>query len=91
MRLSEDRVSHLARIVVDRIWNDDLVEYSNEEQALRSAKKGLQEHADMMVEIDNQARAKVASLKRGVMEGSPEWDILYSKYFEEEIKRRGQS
>lgn len=91
MRLSEDRVSHLARLVVDQIWDDDLVEYTSEEQALRSAKKGLQQHVDLMAEIDNHARAKVASLKRGVMEGSPEWDVLYQKYFEEEIKRRGQS
>lgn len=91
MKLSEERISHLARIAVDQIWDDDLVEYTNEEQALRSAKKGLQKHVDVMDEIDNQARAKVASLKRGVMEGSPEWEVLYHKYFEEEMKRRGQS
>ncbi len=91
MKLSEDRVSHLARIVVDQIWDDDLVDYTDEEQALRAAKKGLQEHVNLMAEIDNHARAKVASLKRGVMEGSSEWDVLYQKYFEEEIKRRGQS
>jgi hypothetical protein len=90
MRLSEDRVGHLARLSVDQIWQDDLVDYTNEEQALRSAKKGLQEHVELMAEIDNHARAKVASLKRGVMEGSPEWDVMYSKYFEEEMKRRGQ-
>lgn len=91
MKISEERISHLARLVVDQIWDDDLVEYTSEEQALRSAKKGLQEHVNVMDEIDNQARAKVASLKRGVMEGSPEWDVLYHKYFEEEMKRRGQS
>lgn len=90
MILSEDRLSHLARLVVDQIWDDDLVDYSDEESALRSAKKGLQVYVDLMVEIDKNTRAKVASLKRGVMEGSPEWDIMYSKYFEEEIKRRGQ-
>lgn len=89
--MSEDRVSHLSRLVVDQIWKDDLVDYSSEEQALRSAKKGLQEHVDMMSEIDNLARAKVASLKRGVAEGSSEWEVLYQKYFEEEMKRHGQS
>jgi len=89
--LSEDRVSHLARLVVDQIWQDDLVEYTSEEQALRSAKRGLQVHVDLMTEIDKLASAKVASLKRGVTEGSPEWDVLYQKYFEEEMKRRGQS
>lgn len=83
-------MSHLARLVVDQIWDDDLVEYTDEDLALRSAKKGLHEYVTLMEEIDKQARAKVASLKRGVMEGSPEWDVLYQKYSEEEMKRRGQ-
>ena len=42
-------------------------------------------------EVDQAAKTKVASLKRGVTEGSPEWDILYGKYFEEEMQRRGHS
>lgn len=91
MRLSEERVSHLARLVVDKIYDDDVVDYVDEEAALRSAKKGLQAHVTLMEEIDKAAIQKIASLKRGVVEGSPEWDVMYSKYVEEELKRRGQS
>lgn len=91
MRLSEERVSHLARLVVDKIYDDDIVDYVDDEAALRSAKKGLQAHVTLMEEIDKASQAKIASLKRGVVEGSPEWDVLYSKYVEEELKRRGQS
>ncbi len=87
--VSEDRVSHLARIVVDGIWNDDLVDYSDDDAALRAAKKGLNEFIKEIRDVDQAAQAKVASLKRGVAEGSPEWDILYAKYFEEEMQRRG--
>ena len=35
------------------------------------------------------AKKMVASLKRGVVEGSPEWDVMYRKYFEEELNKRG--
>ena len=87
--VSEDRVSHLARIVVDGIWNDDLVDYVDDDAALRAAKKGLNEFVKELADVDRAAQAKVASLKRGVAEGSPEWDILYAKYFEEEMQRRG--
>lgn len=87
--VSEDRVSHLARIVVDGIWNDDLVDYVDDDAALRAAKKGLNEFIKEIRDVDQAAQAKVASLKRGVAEGSPEWDILYAKYFEEEMQRRG--
>jgi hypothetical protein len=91
MKLSEERISHLARLVVDGIWNDDLVDYTDDDAALRAAKKGLSDFMDELDEVDETVKAKVASLKRGVMEGSPEWDILYGKYFEEEMQRRGHA
>lgn len=91
MRLSEERVSHLAHLVVDAIWDDDLVDYTDDELALRSGKKGLQDFMNELEDIDRKVQAKIASLKRGVMEGTPEWDVLYSKYFEEEMQRSGRA
>jgi hypothetical protein len=38
--------------------------------------------------IDSLVRQKIASLKRGVPVGGNEWDILYRKYYEEEVARR---
>lgn len=89
MILSEDRVSHLARVVVDGIWNDDLIDYVDDDLALRAGKRGLSLFVKEVEELDQVVNAKVASLKRGVVEGSPEWDVLYAKYMEEEMQRRG--
>lgn len=89
MILSEERVSHLARLVVDGIWNDDLVDYVDDDAALRAAKKGLNLFVKAVDDVDKKVQAKIASLKRGVAEGTPEWDILYGKYFEEEMQRHG--
>lgn len=90
MILSEDRQSHFARLIVDGIWNDDLVDYSDDDMALRAAKKGIAKFVAEGEEIDKKARDMVASLKRGVAEGTPEWDIMYSKYFEQEMNKRGK-
>lgn len=89
MILSEERQSHWAHLLTDSVWNDDLVDYTDEDQALRLAKKAIQEFVKDDSDIDTRARAKVASLKRGVIEGSPEWDIMYKKYYEEERKKNG--
>lgn len=89
MIISEDRQSHLARIATDKVWGDDIVDFSDDDEALRVAKKAVAEFVKEEAEIDEYARSKVASLKRGVMEGSTEWDILYKKYYEEEKNRRG--
>ncbi|MBX2987625.1 MAG: DUF507 family protein [Bdellovibrionaceae bacterium] len=90
MILSEDRQTHWAHLATDVVYNDDLVDFTDEDQALRAAKRAILEFIKEDQEIDAKARAKVTSLKRGVIEGSPEWDILYRKYYEEERGKRGQ-
>lgn len=89
MILSEDRQSHWAHLLTDSVWNDDLVDFNDDDQALRATKKAIAEFVKEDQDIDTAARNKVASLKRGVMEGSPEWDIMYKKYYEEERGKRG--
>ena len=39
--------------------------------------------------IDQSARQKIESQKRTILEGSQEWDILYRKYYNEEVKKLG--
>lgn len=90
MILSEDRQSHLAHIIIDGIWEDDLVDYSDDDLALRMAKKAIVGFVAEMGDLDKTVREKLKTLKRGLTEGSPEWDILYKKYMAEELNKRGK-
>jgi len=87
--LSEERQSHLAHKIIDGIWNDDLVDYPDEDLALRIAKRAIVAWVAEQGDIDQTVRAKIASLKRTLLEHTPEWDVMYSKYYEEEMKKRG--
>ncbi|MCB0349964.1 MAG: DUF507 family protein [Bdellovibrionales bacterium] len=87
--LSEDRQTHFAHMIVDGIWNDDLVEYTNEDMALKIAKRAIAKFVKDYSQIDSKVRGMIEKLKRNVPEGSPEWDVMYSKYFEEELSRHG--
>lgn len=89
MILSEDRQSHFAQVITDGLWKDDLVDYSDEDAAVRFAKKGVAKFVQEFEEIDQKVRQSVMNLKRNVTEGSTEWDVMYSKYFEQELSRRG--
>jgi hypothetical protein len=89
--ISENRASHLTHLVIDGIWNDDLVEYNNEEKAVTIAKRGMNKFVKEMEEIDKAVNATIVSLRRGVLEGTPEWEILYSKYYGQEMQKRGIS
>ncbi len=90
MKFSEDRISHLAHLIHDGLYNDMLVEYPDEDKTLRELKKMLNDYFRIEDEVDDVVRAKIASLKRGVFEGSREWDVLYKKYSEEEMSKRGR-
>ena len=88
MILSDERQNNFIRLVVDTIWNDDLVDYTDDDAAFRFAKKGMSEFLKEYQEIEVKTRQTISNLKRNVVEGSPDYDVLYSKYFEEELKKR---
>ncbi|PIT99145.1 MAG: DUF507 domain-containing protein [Bdellovibrionales bacterium CG10_big_fil_rev_8_21_14_0_10_45_34] len=87
--ISESRQSVLARLIVDSVWDDDLVDYSDEDGAFRAAKRVLAQFVDEDERIDETVRAKIRSLKRNVIEGSMEWETLFAKYYQEETNRHG--
>ena len=89
MILSEDRQTHLAHVATDKVWGDDIVDFSDDDIALRAARIAIVAFVKEDAEIDKRAREKVATLKRNVMEGTREWDILYKKYYEEERIKYG--
>ncbi len=88
MKLSEERISHLAHLVWDALYDEDLVDYPNDEEALKTIKKAMIDYLKTDDQIDDLARQKILSQKRGIQEGSREWDILYRKYYEEEANKK---
>ena len=52
-------------------------------------RKILEELLMQEARIDQAARQKIESQKRTILEGSQEWDILYRKYYNEEVKKLG--
>ncbi|MDO8644255.1 MAG: DUF507 family protein [bacterium] len=85
---SEERLSHLAHLIQDGLLKEPLVGCPEKEKVLKEIKRGLEETLKVDDEIDEMARQKISSQKRGIFEGSPEWEILYRKYFEEELNKR---
>ena len=88
MRLSEDRIFHIAHLIADGVWKDDLVDFVDDEKVLTEIKRVLAGYLRIEDDADTAARDKIRSLSRSVPEGSREWDVLYKKYFEEEINRK---
>jgi hypothetical protein len=87
-RLSESRISHLAHLIVNGLGKENLADFSHEGRALAETKRVIHEFFRREDDIDEVVRRKIMSLSRQVPAGSREWDVLYRKYFEEEMRKQ---
>ena len=87
-RLSESRISHLAHLIVDGLRKGNLADFAHEGRALSETKRVLHDVFQQEDHIDDIVRQKILSLSRHVPPGSREWDVLYRKYFEEEMRKQ---
>jgi hypothetical protein len=90
MRLSRDKMNKLAHTVADALAELDGVEFIEDRNTIRmETRKILEDLLNQESRIDAAARQKIENQKRTIMEGSQEWDILYRKYYNEEVKKLG--
>ena len=90
MRLSRDKVNVLARAVTEALKQIDEVEFIEDPNTIRQeTRKILEDLLNAEARIDQSARLKIESQKRTILEGSQEWDILYRKYYNEEVRKLG--
>jgi hypothetical protein len=90
MRISQDKVNKLAHVVLDALKQLERVEFIEDPNTIRQeVRRLLGELFLAETKIDAAARQKIESQKRIISEGTQEWDILYRKYYNEEVKKLG--
>ncbi|MCS6285116.1 MAG: hypothetical protein RL768_1160 [Nitrospirota bacterium] len=86
--LSEDKVSHLSHVILQAVKKSPLVSLKGDDaRMLKDIKRVLADELAQEEGIDRKVRAKLSSYSRGIVEGSSEWDVLYRKTFEEEMRK----
>lgn len=88
MKLSREKVLRLSHLVLDYLKEDDGVEYFADPQEIRQEiVKLISDELKSDEAIDAIVRRKIETQKRPIIEGSDEWEVLYRKYYEEEVAR----
>ena len=90
MRLSRDKINKLAHVITDAVADLDEVEFIEDRNTIRlEVRKILEELLMQEARIDQAARLKIANQRKIIMEGSQEWEILYRKYYNDEVRKLG--
>ena len=90
MRISRDKVNKLAHTVADTLADLNEVGFMEDRNTIRQeARKALEMLLTEESKIDAAARQKIASQRKIILEGSQAWEILYRKYYNDEVKKLG--
>jgi len=90
MRISRDKLNKLAHTVADTLAEVDQVGFLEDRNTIRQeARKALEILLAEEAKIDEAARLKIANQRKIILEGSQEWEILYRKYYNDEVRKLG--
>jgi hypothetical protein len=90
MRISRDKLNKLAHTVADTLAEIDEVGFLEDRNTIRQESRKVLETILMEeAKIDTAARLKIANQRKIILEGSQEWEILYRKYYNEEVRKLG--
>lgn len=90
MRLSREKIVRVSHQIVEVLVSSDEVEFVEDRDTIRQQivlilTNSLREEE----KADAEVRKRITSQKKEILEGSEEWDVLYRKYYADELRRMG--
>jgi hypothetical protein len=90
MRLSREKIIRLSHQITEVLVSSQEVEFIEDRDTIR-------QHVVQILTItlreeekaDAEVRKRITSQKKEILEGSEEWDVLYRKYYTDELRRMG--
>ena len=90
MKISRDKINHISSLIVRDFKNREEIDYKVDLNDVRLeitrviTKKLMKDD-----KADQLARKIIDSYSKNLREGSPEWEIMYQKHYEQELQKLG--
>jgi hypothetical protein len=88
MRMSRERIFHLADLIVRELETTPAIHVKNAGELRPEVMRALTEESKLEESVDTEVRKILGSYSRPMPEGSREWEVLYDKTREEVFRRR---
>lgn len=88
----EERFSDLAHKILDELYEEDLMMYDVAENMIKNViYDSIDSYIKVRSEIENRVIDRMDHYKRKLIPGTEEYDIVFTKLFEEELRARGMA
>lgn len=86
----EDRYNDLAHRIMDRMLKEELIDFSVSENRVKNIIfKAIDGYLKSFESIEEVVLEKIEHYKRKMIPGTEEYDLVFQKLYEEELKKRG--
>lgn len=86
----DDRYNEVAHKILETSWKMGLIDYSVAENRVKNVVfTAIESYVAQFQEIENEVGDKIANYKRKLIPGSEEYDLIFEKLYEEELRKRG--
>ncbi len=90
MRQTREKTVRISHRILDALVANDSVDFVEDRDTIRQEIVNILSGLLKLEEqVDTEARLKISSQKKPIMEGSEEWDVLYRRYYQEGLTRMG--
>jgi hypothetical protein len=91
LRLTRDKVTRISHQVAEALRTDpDVILKTDLNEIRLDVVRVINNRLKIDELLDTKVRERIASFKRKIPEGGQEWQILYRKYYEEELNTLGK-
>ena len=85
-----DRLNNLAHIIVDELWDNELIDYEiNDGKMKNIVFNSMNSFIKDKKAIEDIVYEKLRNYKKELVPGSEEWEIVFTKLYEQELNKRG--
>lgn len=86
----DDRYNEVSHLILDELYENYLLEYEvNENQIRNVIFKSFKSFADAYDMLDDLVYEKIQKMEKEYVPGSVEYELIYDRLYEEELKKRG--
>ena len=92
MRLTREKIVRISHQLVDLLVQSNEVEFVEDRDTIRQ--HVVQTMTNVLKgeeKVEVEVRKRITSQKKEILEGSEEWDVLFRKYYSDELRRMGIS
>lgn len=86
----EDRYNHLAHKILNELFEEDLIDSATSETRIVNVIfKAINSYSKIYNEVEEIVQERISNYKRKIVFGSEEYDLIFDKLYQEELKKKG--